>query len=263
LQHCGRISHPSLLPNAALPVAPSALRPSGQAVTYTGMQDFVTPRELGEGDMEGIVHMFQHAAELARRAGFDGIEVHGANGYLIDQFLRDGSNHRTDAYGGGSQGRMRLLNEVLDAVCAIWPTERVGVRLSPENSFNSMSDSNPQVHFEYFAGQLRPRRLAYLHVLEGDMMSGTCTLDYLALRTQFDGTYIANNGYDLARANAAIDGGAADLIAFGAPFIANPDLVRRYREALPLNTTDATTFYQGGDAGYLDYPLYAAEPQPA
>lgn len=263
LQHCGRISHPSLQPDAALPLAPSALRPVGQAVTYTGMQDFVTPRALEESEIAGVVDMFLQAAKLARQAGFDGIEVHGANGYLIDQFLRDGSNHRTDAYGGNPQGRMRLLNEILDAVCTVWSSERVGVRLSPENSFNSMSDSNPQMHFEYVAAQLRPRRLAYLHVLEGDMLSGARTLDYQALRTQFGGAYIASNGYDQARACAAIDSDAADLVAFGIPFLANPDLVRRYREALPLNSADAASFYQGGDVGYLDYPFHTAEPQPA
>lgn len=261
LQHCGRISHPSLQPDAALPLAPSALRPVGQAVTNTGMQDYVTPRTLEKSEITGVVHTFQQAAKLARQAGFDGVEVHGANGYLIDQFLRDGSNHRTDAYGGTPQGRLRLLNEILDAVCAIWPSERVGVRLSPENGFNSMSDSNPQMHFEYVAAQLRPRRLAYLHVLEGDMLSGARALNYLALRTQFGGTYIANNGYDQARARAAIDNNAADLIAFGTPFLANPDLVRRYRETLPLNSADVTTFYQGGDVGYLDYPFHSTEPQ--
>lgn len=169
LQHCGRISHPSLLPNNVTPVGPSALRPAGQAVTYTGMQDFVTPRALETHEIPGIVAQFQRGAEMAKHAGFDGVEVHGANGYIIDQFLRDGSNHRTDAYGGSMQNRMRLLNEILDAVCAVWPALRVGVRLSPENSFNSMSDSDPQAHFEYFVEQLSPRGLAYVHVLEGDM----------------------------------------------------------------------------------------------
>src|SRR5581483_1911679 len=147
LQHCGRISHPSLLPGGAIPVGPSALRPTGQAVTYSGMQDFVTPRALETSEMPGIVAQFQHSAVMAKRAGFDGVEVHGANGYLIDQFLRDGSNRRTDAYGGSVQNRMRLLNEILDAVCSVLSASRVGVRLTPENSFNSMSDSDPQAHF--------------------------------------------------------------------------------------------------------------------
>jgi N-ethylmaleimide reductase len=177
LQHCGRISHPSLLPDNATPVAPSALRPTGRAVTYSGMQDFVTPRALETGEIAGIVSQFQHGAEMARRASFDGVEVHGANGYIIDQFLRDGTNRRTDAYGGDVQNRMRFLNEILDAVCVAWPAARVGVRLTPENSFNSMSDSEPQAHFGYFIEQLSLRGLAYVHVLEGDMMSKVSRLD--------------------------------------------------------------------------------------
>lgn len=259
LQHCGRISHPSLLPNNATPVGPSALRPAGQVVTYTGMQDFVTPRALDTREIPGIVAQFQRGAEMAKRAGFDGVEVHGANGYIIDQFLRDGSNRRTDAYGGNVQNRMRLLNEILDAVCAVWPARRVGVRLSPENSFNSMSDSDPQAHFGYFIKQLSPRGLAYVHVLEGDMMTKASALDYRALRSKFAGTYIANNGYDLVRAQTAVRGGAVDLVAFGVPFLANPDLVRRYRENLPLNKVDPSTFYGGSEAGYTDYPFYRGE----
>ncbi len=259
LQHCGRISHPSLLPDNATPVAPSALRPAGQAVTYAGMQDFVTPRALETGEIPGIVTQFQHAAEMAKLAGFDGVEVHGANGYLIDQFLRDGSNRRADAYGGNVRNRMRLLNEILDAVCAAWPARRVGVRLSPENGFNSMADSDPLAHFGYFMEQLSPCGLAYVHVLEGDMMTKAGTLDYGLLRARFSGTYIANNGYDLVRAQTAVRSGAADLVAFGVPFLANPDLVRRYRENLALNVADTSTFYGGTEAGYTDYPFYRGE----
>lgn len=231
----------------------------GQAVTYTGMQDFVTPRVLETREIQGIVAQFQHGAEMAKRGGFDGVEVHGANGYIIDQFLRDGSNHRTDAYGGSVQNRFRLLNEILDAVCEVWPAHRVGVRLTPENSFNSMSDSDPQAHFEYFFEQLSPRGLAYVHVLEGDMMSKASTLDYHTLRSKFAGPYIANNGYDLERAQTAVRNGAVDLVAFGIPFLANPDLVRRYRESLPLNEADQSTFYGGSEAGYTDYPFYNGE----
>lgn len=149
LQHCGRISHPSLQPDNATPVAPSALRPEGHVYTYNGKHDFVTPRALETSEIPKIVAQFKRAAELAKQAGFDGVEVHGANGYVIDQFLRDGSNHRTDMYGGSVQNRMRLLNEVLDAVCTVWPSQRVGVRLTPENRFNSMSDSSPQRHFSF------------------------------------------------------------------------------------------------------------------
>lgn len=256
LQHCGRISHPSLLPDNATPVAPSALRPAGQAVTYAGMQDFAAPRALDAREIPDIVAQFRRAAGMARRAGFDGVEVHGANGYLIDQFLRDGSNRRTDAYGGSVQNRMRLLNEILDAACAVWPAQRVGVRLTPENSFNSMSDSDPQAHFGYVVEQLSSRGLAYVHLLEGDMMTKASALDYRALRARFAGAYIANNGYDLARAQTAVRSGAADLVAFGMPFLANPDLVRRYRENLPLNTADPSTFYGGDEVGYTDYPFY-------
>lgn len=259
LWYCGRISHPSLLPDNATPVAPSAIRPAGQAVTYTGMQDFVTPHALTTAEIPHIVAQFKHGAAMAKRAGFDGVEVHGANGYLIDQFLRDGSNKRSDAYGGSVQNRLRLLNEVLAAVCEVWPANRVGVRLTPENSFNSMSDSNPQQHFEYFIAQLSSRGLAYVHVLEGDMMSKISTLDYRALRAKFAGTYMANNGYDKARAQTALRNGDADLIAFAVPFLANPDLVRRYKENLPLNAADQASFYGGNEHGYTDYPFYSKE----
>ena len=259
LQHCGRISHPSLLPDHATPVAPSPLRPSGRAVTSSGGQDFVTPHALAEGDIPGVVDEFARAAALARRAGFDGVEIHGANGYLIDQFLRDGSNRRSDAYGGSAPNRMRLLDDILDAVCAVWPARRVGVRLTPENGFNSMSDSDPQTHFEYFVEQLSRRGLAYVHVLEGDMQTKAAAVDYRALRARFDGVYLANNGYDLARGERAVRDGAADLIAFGVPFLANPDLVRRYRHKLSLNAPDPASFYGGSEAGYTDYPFHRAE----
>ncbi|RCS22782.1 alkene reductase [Phyllobacterium salinisoli] len=256
LQHCGRISHPSLQPGDAIPVAPSPIRPSGKAVTYVGMQDFVTPRALTVEEIPGLVTQFRHAAELAKRAGFDGIEIHGANGYLIDQFLRDGSNRRGDAYGGSVGNRMRLLNEILDAVNEVWPAGRIGVRLTPENSFNAMVDSDPQAHFEYIIRELSTRGLAYIHVLQGDMSKKTSAVDYRALRSCFAGTYIANNGYDVEHAKQAIASGDADLVAFGLPFLANPDLVRRYRQGLPLNIADPTTFYGGDDAGYTDYPFF-------
>lgn len=259
LQHCGRISHPSLQPDQGLPVGASAIRPQGQAVTYEGMQDFVTPRALELAEIRDVVTQFRHAAERAKRAGFDGVEIHGANGYIVDQFLRDGSNQRDDAYGGSVGNRMRLLNDILDEVSTLWPVNRIGVRLSPENGFNSMSDSNPKQHFEYFAEQLGPRGLAYLHVLEGDMITKVSVVDYSELRAKFTGPYIANNGYDLACAQAAVSSGHADLVAFGIPFVANPDLVHRYRENLPLNEADASTFYGGDEKGYTDYPAYGHE----
>lgn len=256
LQHCGRISHPSMQTDAALPVAPSALQPLGQAVTYQGFQKFVTPRALEAEEIPGIVQQFQHAAELAIQAGFDGIEIHAANGYLIDQFLRDGSNQRTDLYGGNIENRMRLLNEIIDASSKVMPESRIGVRLSPENSFNDMRDSQPQAHFEYITEQLSHRNLAYLHVLAGDMMTKTSNLDYTRIRGKFSGTYISNNGYTLQTAQTALQQQQADLIAFGIPFIANPDLVARLRNEWPLANPDQDTFYGGDERGYNDYPPF-------
>ncbi len=255
LWYCGRISHPDLLPDQQTPVAPSALRPQGDAFTHTGLQPFVTPRALETDEIPGIVSQYQHAAQMAKQAGFDGIEVHGANGYLIDQFLRDDTNQRNDPYGGSVENRMLFLNEVLDAVCEVWPSQRIGLRLSPENNFNSMSDSSPQEHFAYFISQLNPRKLAYLHILEGDMMTKERHVDYRALRDSFEGIYIANNAYDKARAQNALVNGDCDLVAFGIPFLANPDLVYRYQHDLPLNEANEATFFGGDEHGYTDYPF--------
>jgi N-ethylmaleimide reductase len=255
LWYCGRISHPDLLPGNQLPVAPSALKPEGEAATYEGMKAFVEPHALEINEITAIVAQYKQAAQMAKLAGFDGIEIHAANGYLIDQFLRDGSNRRTDEYGGNAENRMRFLNQVLDAVLDIWDSKDVGIRLSPENSFNSMSDSNPQQHFSYFISQLNRRKLAYIHLLEGDMMTGSRTLDYRALRDACHGIYIANNGYDKHRAQTALENGDCDLVAFGVPFLANPDLVHRYKNDLPLNEADQSTFYGGDEKGYTDYPF--------
>lgn len=259
LWFCGRISHPDLLPANALPVAPSAIAAEGEAVTFEGMKAFVVPHALEKNEILRIVEQYKHAAQLAKQAGFDGIEVHAANGYLIDQFLRDGSNHRTDEYGGSVENRMRFLNQVLDAVLEVWDSQSVGIRLTPENSFNSMSDSNPQEHYNYFITQLNPRKLAYLHILEGDMMSAARNVDYRALRDAYSGLYMANNGYDKARAELAISNGDCDLVAFGQPFLANPDLVYRYKNNLALNTADQNTFYGGDEKGYTDYPFAGSE----
>ncbi|MCW8909404.1 MAG: alkene reductase [Gammaproteobacteria bacterium] len=255
LWYCGRISHPSLLPDNQTPVAPSSLRPEGDAVTYDGMQPFVEPRALDTDEIPGIIKQYKHAAEMAQKAGFDGIEVHAANGYLVDQFLRDGTNQRSDEYGGNVENRMRFLNEILDAVCEVWPTNRVGLRLSPENSFNDMSDSSPQQHFAYFISQLNSRNLCYLHILEGDMMTKQRNVNYRDLRDIYNGIYMANNSYDKTRAQTALNNGDCDLIAFGVPFIANPDLVHRYRNNLSLNEADQNTFYGGDEHGYTDYPF--------
>jgi N-ethylmaleimide reductase len=258
LWFCGRISHPSML-NGELPVAPSAITPQGEAVTYDGPQAFVTPRALEESEIADIVGQFQQAAQHAKDAGFDGVEVHAANGYLIDQFLRDGSNQRTDRYGGSLENRTRFLHEVLQAVFRVWEPGRVGVRLSPENSFNSISDSDPIATFEYVVEQLSSLGLSYLHVLEGDMASDNRVVDYHRLKDIFAGPYMANNGYTHASALATVAAGTADMVAFGVLYIANPDLVARLMDDAPLNTPDPQSFYGGDSRGYTDYPTLHAE----
>ncbi|ARU31228.1 alkene reductase [Sulfuriferula sp. AH1] len=257
LWHCGRVSHPSLLPNNMLPVAPSAIRPEGHAHTMEGTQDFVTPHALTLEEIPGIISDFRVAAKNALAAGFDGVEIHAANGYLIDQFIRDGSNQRTDEYGGSLKNRSRLLLEITAAVTDVWGADRVGVRLSPINPFNDMYDSHPQQTFEFVANALNPFNLAYLHVTEWagqDSGQGSPDFDFQRLRAVFNGTYITNGGYDKVSANAAIASGATDLVAFGKLFIANPDLPERFAIDAPLNTPDVNTFYGGNEAGYTDYP---------
>jgi N-ethylmaleimide reductase len=255
LWHVGRISHPSLLPDNALPVAPSAIKPAGQAFTYTGLQDFVTPRALAIEELPGIVAAYVEATRNALEAGFDGVEIHAANGYLLDQFLRDGTNKRTDSYGGDKTNRARLLLEVVQAVVTVAGADRVGVRISPLNPFNDISDSNPQDLFNYVAQELSPFGLAYLHVVEGGSHGlPTPAFDFVQLRKHFNGSYIANLGYDKATGNAALAAGKADLVAYGVPFIANPDLVERFAKNAPLNEADQSKFYGGTEQGYTDYP---------
>lgn len=256
LWHVGRISHPSLI-GGETPVAPSAIKPAGQAFTYQGLQDYVTPRALDKSELPGIVQDYVHATQCAMAAGFDGVEVHSANGYLLDQFLRDGSNQRNDEYGGSLENRARLLMEVLQAVTTTIGADKVGVRLSPVNPFNDMRDSDPQAIFNYVADSLNQFNLAYLHVVEGGIHSGgeTQPFDFSAMRQLFKGAYMANLAYDKARGNAAIASGHADCIAFGVPFIANPDLVERFKQDAPLNQADANTFYGGDAHGYTDYPF--------
>ncbi len=256
LWHVGRISHPSLLPDNALPVAPSAIKPAGKAFTYKGLEDFVTPRALEITELPAIVHDFAHAAQCALDAGFDGVEIHAANGYLIDQFLRDGTNTRTDNYGGSIENRARLLLEVTAAVVAVAGADKVGVRISPVNPFNDMKDSNPQALFNYVAKALSAYHLAYLHTVEGGIHGGGDfeMIDFNQIRKNFNGAYIANLAYDKERGNTAITNGDADAIAFGVPFIANPDLVERYKVDAPLNEADSKSFYGGTEKGYTDYP---------
>ncbi|MBL3527194.1 MAG: alkene reductase [gamma proteobacterium endosymbiont of Lamellibrachia anaximandri] len=255
LWHVGRISHSSMLPGNIQPVAPSAIRPEGDAVTYAGMQPFETPRALTIEEIPGLCEDYAAAAQRARDAGFDGVEIHAANGYLLDEFLRDGANTRTDTYGGSIENRMRLLDEVMTAVSTVWPGNRIGVRLSPENQFNDIRDSQPQVTFNAVVEMLRGHQLAYLHVLEGDMLGGDRRVDYHELKRRFGGLYMANNGYTQARAEQALQQGDADLVAFGKLFIANPDLPERFAQGAPLSESDPETFYGGDEKGYTDYPF--------
>jgi N-ethylmaleimide reductase len=260
LWHVGRISHPSLQPDGALPVAPSAIQPAGVAITYQGPQPFVTPRALDRSELPGIVAAYRVAARNALAAGFDGVEVHAANGYLLDEFLRDGSNHRTDDYGGSVDHRARLLLEVLDAVTGAVGAARTGVRLSPVQPFNDMRDSDPEATFSRVVELLAPYGLAYLHVTEmGRDAPGAAGpwFEPRHLRRLWQGVYMTNSGYDRASATAAVADGAADLVAFGVPYIANPDLAERFARNAPLNTPDPATFYGGGEAGYTDYPSLA------
>ncbi|MCW8935697.1 MAG: alkene reductase [Gammaproteobacteria bacterium] len=254
LWHVGRISHPSLLPDNALPVAPSAIRPQGDAVTYDGMQAFVTPRALELEEIPLLISDYVKAAENAKAAGFDGIEIHAANGYLLDEFLRDGTNTRDDIYGGSIENRLRLLNEVIEAVKGVWPSEQVGVRLSPENQFNDIKDSQPQTTFNAVVDMLSKHKLAYLHVLEGDMLNAKREVDYAELKRRFAGLYMANMGYNRETAEQALVNRHADMIAFGKLFIANPDLPERFAVDAPLNEPDQATFYGGDEKGYTDYP---------
>jgi N-ethylmaleimide reductase len=251
LWHVGRISHAAYQPGGAAPVAPSAIAARGEVFTPSGMVPLPTPRALETEEIAPLVAQYATAAKKAREAGFDGVEVHGANGYLLDQFLRDGTNHREDAYGGSIENRARLLLEVVDAVSRAWAPGRVGVRLSPVNPFNDIADSTPQATFNFVAHELSKRALAYLHVIQlGD---GT-PFDFSALRAAFGGHYIAAGGFDRGSALSAIEEGAADAIAFGKLFIANPDLPRRLQQNAPLSAWDESTFYGGNERGYTDYP---------
>jgi N-ethylmaleimide reductase len=274
LWHVGRVSHPSLQPGGALPVAPSAIGAPGQLFTGNGMKPFVTPRALETEEIAEVVAQFGDAARRAYVAGFDGVELHGANGYLIDQFLRDGTNHRTDRYGGSVENRVRFLEEVVQAVVEVWGGARVGVRLSPLGAVNGMSDTDPVATFGYAAHALNRFNLAYLHVSEplgaagadddvDPAVSGSTYSTEGALigrispvlKAIFGGPFIANGGYGGETGNAAIAGRRADLVAFGIPFLANPDLPERLKAGAPLNAPDRATFYGGDEHGYTDYPV--------
>lgn len=258
LWHVGRISHVSLQPDGQAPVAPSAVRANAQTFVDGGMVDVSEPRSLELDEIPQLIEDYRSAAANAVEAGFDAVEVHAANGYLIDQFLRDGANRRTDAYGGSIENRTRLLKEVMAACCEQIGANRVGVRLSPVSPFNDLVDSDPQPLFNHVIDMLNALAPLYIHVIEGATGGArdiAPDFDFAALRQRFNGAYIANNGYDKASAEAALSAGSADLIAFGRPFVSNPDLVRRYMLDAPLNEMNPDTLYGGGATGYTDYPM--------
>ena len=261
LWHVGRISHESFQPGGALPVAPSAIRYEGETYTYEGLKPHPTPHALATGEIAGVVAQYRHGAEQAKLAGFDGVEIHGANGYLIDQFLRDGTNQRTDRYGGSPENRARFLLEVTRAVVEVWDADRVGVRLSPLGAFNGMSDSDPATTFGHAVAELDRLGLAYLHLVEqfGGPLTGEQEAILRSIRKRWHGPYIANGAYDGPRAAVAVASGWATAVAFGVPFIANPDLPLRLLQGTPLAKANRETFYAGGRRGYVDYEPAALE----
>ena len=260
LWHVGRQSHVDLQPNGEAPVAPSAIAAEGYAYTRHGEAPFSMPRALERHEIPGIIEEFRAGAERALRAGFDGVEIHGANGYLLDQFARDGTNKRTDAYGGSIENRAKLMLEVSKAVVAEVGAERTGIRISPVTPANDISDSNPQRLFDHIVDHLNALKLVYIHVIEGATGGprDVAPFDYRSLRNRFKGAYIANNGYDFELANKALSANEADLIAFGKLFISNPDLVERFKRGATLNAFDKATFYGGNAKGYTDYPTLEA-----
>lgn len=257
LWHVGRISHPDLQPNGELPVAPSAIKPEGQAFTENGFKPFVTPRALETAEIPGIVAQYVHAAKCAKQAGFDGIEIHAANGYLIHQFLADKTNQRTDQYGGSIENRARLLLEIIAAVTQVWSANRIGIRFSPVSSANDIADSHPMQTFTYVVEQLNRFNLAYIHWVEGQTMGPRdipADFSFFKLHALFNGKYMANNGYDLPLALKARAENTADLICFGRPFIGNPDLVTRFYTGAALTDAPKATWYGGDAQGYTDWP---------
>jgi 2,4-dienoyl-CoA reductase-like NADH-dependent reductase (Old Yellow Enzyme family) len=254
LWHVGRISDPVYL-DGALPVAPSAIAPKGHVSLLRPVKEFVVPRALELSEIPGIVAAYRRGAENAKRAGFDGVEVHGANGYLLDQFLQDSTNHRTDAYGGPIENRARLMLEVVDAAIDVWGADRVGLHLAPRGDSHTMGDSNPLATFGYVATEVGKRKIAFIFTREyqgPDAISPE-------LKKLFGGVFISNEKFTKESAEAAINAGAADAIAFGKQFIANPDLPERFKLNAPLNTPDTASFYGGDARGYIDYPALNSE----
>ena len=261
LWNVGRISHPAFQPNGNLPIAPSAIKPKGKIFTGTAMEEYVAPHALETSEIPGIIDEYVHGATLAKEAGFDGVEIHNANGYLLDQFLRDGTNHRTDLYGGSVQNRARLTLEVTEAVVGIWGAERVGIRFSPSGVFNDMHDSNPLETFGHVLGELNRFGLAYAHITQvtaQDIAHGAkAGVGPRELRPVWKGNIVTAGGFTQESGSAALAGGWADAIAFGVPFLSNPDLPERFLRNAPLNPPDESTFYASGPVGYTDYPFLA------
>ncbi len=253
LWHVGRMSDPMFL-NGERPVAPSAIAPAGHVSLVRPLKSFVTPRALALEEIPGIVEAYRQGAENARTAGFDGVEIHGANGYLLDQFLQDKTNHRTDRYGGSVENRARLMLEVTDAVISVWGGDRVGMHLAPRGDAHDMGDSNPLATFGYVARELGKRRIAFICAREslGEKRIGP------ELKALFAGRYVANEKFNLETANQVLAAREADAVAFGVPFLANPDLPERFRRSSPLNEPDPSTFYASGPKGYTDYPALSA-----
>lgn len=249
LWHVGRISDPMFL-DGKTPVAPSALKPAGHVSLVRPEKEFVTPRALETNEISGIVAAYKKGAENAKLAGFDGVEIHAANGYLIDQFLQDGTNKRTDQYGGSVENRARLLLEIVDAAVSVWGADRVGVHLAPRGDAHDMKDSNPKETFGYVARELGKRKIAFIFARE---FAGPDSLGAY-LKQEFGGVFIANEKYTKETAETAIAKGEADAVSFGVPFISNPDLPKRFLENAPLNETNFTTLYADGATGYTDYP---------
>lgn len=264
LWHVGRISHSSHQPDGQAPVAPSAITPTGKVFTADWKQaDYETPRALTPPQIQNILQDYREACLRAKQAGFDGVEVHGANGYLLDQFLQDGSNRRDDAYGGSIINRARLLLEVVDIAIDVWGQGRVGVRLSPYGTFNDMHDSDPITLFTYVLQQLSTREIAYVHMIEprataaggGEAVNNNAPSTSALFRASFAGVFISAGGYSPEMAQEAVAKGQVDAVAFGRHYISNPDLAERIRVGAPLTPYNRATFYGGGEKGYTDYPL--------
>ena len=253
IQHFRKIAH--------CPLLKSAIATEGHAYTPEGRPPMVTPRALETEEIPGVVEQFRQAAKNALAAGFDGVEIHGANGYLIDEFLQDGSNQRTDRYGGSIANRARFLVEVIEAVTSVWSGKRVGVRLSPTGTNYSMNDSDRDATFRYAVDALNAFDLAYFHLMEPNEWGNQTGLDAAFFRPIFKGTLMVNGGYDRQKGDAVLVSGAADLVSFGRTFLANPDLPNRFALNASLNDPHPSTFYDGDDLGYSDYPALELEPQ--